>query len=139
MSLGAPLSHNAADRSGFRLAEVVVGLKNDGSGQAHTGRLAPGLGYKERLTYTASVHFPLSNFAFAPEPFRRYCFGARMDSVNLPRNENGLREPPYYRAQAEYCRQKAGQSEDQQVIRQKYLDLATTWDSLARQAETGWR
>ena len=62
-----------------------------------------------------------------------------MVPVNLPRDENGLREPPYYRAQAEYCRQKAGQSEGHQTIRQKYLDLATTWDSLARQAEIGWR
>ena len=40
----------------------------------------------------------------------------------------------YYRAQAEHCRQQAERAVES-GIRQKWLDFADQWDSMARQAE----
>ena len=60
-----------------------------------------------------------------------------MGSAKDPPNPNRSSGAGYYRAQAEYCRQQAEQTEDQQVIRQQYLDLAAKWEGLARTAETG--
>ena len=59
---------------------------------------------------------------------------ASMASGNDHRN---LRPgPEYYRAQAEYCRQRADKAEHEPGIRQKYLDLTERWEDLARAAET---
>ena len=59
-----------------------------------------------------------------------------MGSFNDPRDPNRSSGPHYFRAQAEYCRQQAEQAEDEPEIQQKYLDLATKWEGLARAAET---